>query len=491
MQTTIKTLLKKGYSQTYIAKTLHVSRKTIRKIINSEDREEENLEKKPHPSILDQYREFIEIQINKGLSRQRIYQDLIKEYQFTGSYSTVRDYVNKIIPSNHKVYMVITSLPGEEAQVDFGYIGYIKVNGKPKKSWIFVMSLSYSRYMYACIVFDQSVKTFIQCHINAFRYFGGVPETVKIDNLKAAIVEANFYEPVTQRAYASFASHYCFWAQPCRVYTPTDKGKVESNVKYIKDNCFKGRDFKDIVDAKEFLSSWLNDIANRRIHGTIRKIPAELFAEVEKQKLKELPVEDFLFSKSSRANVYPNCHIAYDGNYYSVPYIYIGCDVNVIEVNNLLKVYFKGEEIALHPLCKDLKGEHITDNTHYPANKNITGKEILSRQQEEMKEIGENALAFFLAFCNKGVVQKYDYRTISGILALRSKYKNVIIDMACKRALYYNSITYGTVKKICEKGLIALPVEHNESFVNEDGTDIARDLSCYTQLSLLGVIDNE
>lgn len=246
MQTTIKTLLKKGYSQTYIAKTLHVSRKTIRKIINSEDREEENLEKKPHPSILDQYREFIEIQINKGLSRQRIYQDLIKEYQFTGSYSTVRDYVNKIIPSNHKVYMVITSLPGEEAQVDFGYIGYIKVNGKPKKSWIFVMSLSYSRYMYACIVFDQSVKTFIQCHINAFRYFGGVPETVKIDNLKAAIVEANFYEPVTQRAYASFASHYCFWAQPCRVYTPTDKGKVESNVKYIKDNCFKGRDFKDI-----------------------------------------------------------------------------------------------------------------------------------------------------------------------------------------------------------------------------------------------------
>ena len=163
----------------------------------------------------------------------------------------------------------------------------------------------------------------------------------------------------------------------------------------------------------------------------------------------------------------------------------------MIEVNNLLKIYFKGEEIALHPLCKDLKGEHITDNTHYPANKNITGKEILSRQQEEMKEIGENAFVFFQTFCNKGVMQKYDYRTISGILALRSKYKNVVIDKACKRALYYNSITYGTVKKICEKGLIALPVEHNESFVNEDVTEMARDLSCYTQLSLLGVIDNE
>jgi len=95
--------------------------------------------------------------------------------------------------------MVITSLPGEEAQVDFGYIGYIMVNDKPKKSWILVMSLSYSMYMYPSFVFDQIVKTFIQCHTKAFRYFGGAPETVKIYNLKAAIVEVHFYKPVTQR----------------------------------------------------------------------------------------------------------------------------------------------------------------------------------------------------------------------------------------------------------------------------------------------------
>lgn len=491
MQTTIKSLYKKGYSQTYIAKVLHVSRKTVRKVLKSEERGEENLQKKPHPSNLDQYREFIEIQLSKGLSRQRIYQDLINEYQYSGSYSAVRDYAKKISVSEKKVYMVISTLPGEEAQVDFGYIGTINTNGKPKKAWVFVMALSYSRYMYACIVFEQSVKTFIQCHINAFKYFGGVPETVKIDNLKAAIVEADFYEPVTQRAYASFAAHYGFWAQPCRVYTPTDKGKIESNVKYVKDNCFKGRNFKDVTEAKEFLKYWLENISNKRVHGTIKRVPAELFAELEAHKLKELPAEDFMFSKSSTANVTPNCHISHGGNYYSVPFAYIGCDVDIIEINNLLRVYFKGEEIALHPLCQDLKGEHITDHKHYPANKNITGKEIMSRQQEEIAQIGEYALKFFHAFCNKGVVQKYDYRTISGILALRSRYKNIVIDMACKRALYYNSITYGTVKKICEKGLIALPVEHIESFVNEDSTDVARDLSFYAQLSLLGVIENE
>ena len=96
-----------------------------------------------------------------------------------------------------------------------------------------------------------------------------------------------------------------------------DKPRITSyNVCYTKllrkDNCFKGREFKDIADAKEFLEFWLNDIANKRIHGTIKKIPAELFEEVEKTKLKELPVEDFVFSKSSRANVGPNCHISYN-----------------------------------------------------------------------------------------------------------------------------------------------------------------------------------
>lgn len=106
-----------------------------------------------------------------------------------------------------------------------------------------------------------------------------------------------------------------------------------------------------------------------------------------------------------------------------------------------------------------------------------------------MAEIGDHALAFFRAFCNKGKMQKYDYRTISGILSLRNKYKDNVIDQACCRALYYSSVTYGTVKSICEKGLIALPVEHNQSFISNE--NVNNDLSHYNQLSRLGVIENE
>lgn len=127
--------------------------------------------------------------------------------------------------------------------------------------------------MYVAVTLDQSVQTFNRCHTEALRYFGGVPQTVKIDNLKAAIVEADFYESTVQRTYAAFAGHYVFLPNPCRVHTPTDKGKVESNVKYVKENCFKGRDFKELEQAKLFLLSWLKETENRRIHGITGRKP--------------------------------------------------------------------------------------------------------------------------------------------------------------------------------------------------------------------------
>lgn len=374
--------------------------------------------------------------------------------------------------------------------MDFGYIGMLKVSGTPRKAWVFVMSLSYSRYMYAEITLDQSVATFIRCHANAFRYFGGVPETVKIDNLKAAIVEADFYEPTVQRTYAAFAEHYGFLPDPCRVYTPTDKGKVESNVKYVKDNCFKGRGFTDIVEAQVFLSGWLKDCANSRTHGTTGRIPAEVFKEAECTKLKLLPEEEFLFTKSDKALVRTDCHIVHGGNYYSVPYAYIGMAVDVIEVNRLLKIYYEGKEIALHSLVQNAKGEHRTDKAHYPSNKNITQEEVLSRYREQMGQIGEGALQFLDAFKETQMYRYHHYRSIAGILALRKKYDDEAIDQACRRACHYGSITYRTVKKICESGLYALPLEEKAGNRTASMGSI-RNLSDYRDMTGLGVISNE
>lgn len=490
MHTTIETLFKKGYNKTQIANILGIDRKTVRTVLQKIEKYGV-IERKQSISILDPHKEYINIQVSKELTAKRIFQDLRDEYGYKGSYDTIKRYVARIKKKTPKAYMVLTTLPGEEAQVDFGYIGTIKVNSRHRKAWIFVMVLSYSRYMYVQIVFDQSVKTFIECHKNGFKYFGGVPETVKIDNLKAGVLENDFYEPVIQKNYAAFAAHYGFWAQPCRVRTPTDKGKVESNVDYVKNNCFKGREFKDYEEAKKFLSRWLDTIANVRKHGTTHKIPIEVFQTVEKEKLASLPKEEYIMSKSKTCIVNTNCHITYCGNYYSVPYAYIGQKVNVIEINNLIKIFYKEKEIALHTVCTDKKGTFITNNEHYPHSKNITSSEILSRQRNEMTEIGRNALKFFDEFLKVSDNKKYDYRSITGILSLRNIYSSEIIDKACARAYNYGVFTYRIIKKICEKGIIDLPLYDNQTYINRNTTEVTRNISEYNKLVGLGELRDE
>ena len=493
MKTTIKTLYQKGYNKTQIGRMLGIDRKTVRKVLKDDVNQKENgqgIQDSVWPSMLDEYREYIEIQLSKELSITRIHQDLQKEFGVECGYTTLRDYVAKLRRNTPHAYMVLHSLPGEEAQVDFGYIGTLKVNGSPRKAWVFVMSLSYSRYMYAAITLDQSVQTFIRCHTEAFHYFGGVPQTVKIDNLKAAIVETDFYEPTIQRTYAAFAQHYGFLPNPCRVYTPTDKGKVESNVKYVKDNCFKGRDFAQLQEAQRFLSEWLSDTANHRKHGTTGKQPEKVFLEAEREKLAPLPAQDFIFSKSGSATVRTDCHIVHEGNFYSVPYAYIGMDVDVIEVNHLLKIYYAGKEIALHSLCENAKGEHVTDKNHYPSTKNVSQKELLSSYRAKMAEVGSGATAFLEAFKDTEMYQCHHYRSISGILALRKKYGDAAVDKACARACHYGNITYRAVKKICESGLYALPLETESEHMIESNSKI-RSLSDYRRMTGLGVIGHE
>ena len=487
MQTTVKTLFEKGHSKTQIARMLKIDRKTVRKVLKNPNKEY-RMEKKPHPSVLDEHREFIEAGIAKELTAQRIFQDLQGTVGFEGSYSTVRDYVRKLKGKRQTVYMVMETLPGEEGQIDFGSIGTLLVGGKRKKAWAFIMTLGYSRYMFVKIVFNQSVKTFIGCHVDAFRYFGGVPGTVVLDNLKAGIIDANFYEPVVQRTYAAFAAHYGFFAQPCRVYTPTDKGKVERAVDYVKENCFKGRDFRDEGEAALFLSHWLERVANCRIHGTTKKKPVEVFETIEKAKLKSLNPQDFVFSDSAQAVVYPNCHFAYKGNYYSAPFQYIGNQLDIIEVNNLVKVYFDQQEVALHTLWEGEKGKHITNHNHYPAQKNVSRQEILSRQREEMASVGEEALLFFEAFVDQGDLPKYGYRSISGIVSLRKQYDDHTLNAACARALYYRSFSYATVRRICEKDLTLLPLPHAEAPAEAVTGEYARDLHDYLTLGELGVM---
>lgn len=483
MYTTIKTLFDKGYNKSQIARMLEIDRGTVREILKRIENGEE-IKRKPVPTIIDPYKEIIDTKINQELSATRIYQDLSSEYGYTGSYDTIKRYVREYKKSNAKVYMVNNTLPSEEAQVDFGYIGKIHdPSGNLKKAWVFCMVLCYSRLMYCETVFDQEVKTFIRCHEHAFKYFGGVPKTVKIDNLKAAILEANFYEPVYQKQYEEFAKYYNFLSIPCRVKTPTDKAKVESGVKYVKNNFFKGRNFKDYEEYKTKLDLWLEDICNSRIHGTTKKIPKEVFETEEKSKLNPLPNKDYDFSTWVTRKVNTNCHISFDSNFYSVPYSFINQEVTVQISDKVIRIYGNNELLATH-LKLNSKGEFSTNPSHYPKYKVQTKTELQFSYRNKMQEIGPYALKFFDLILEKQ--QNYWGKPIYGVLKLKEKYGSQVIEKACMRAVTFNSIKYQTVKNICEKGLYDLPIDISQSLISTSSPeDSTRPLSEYQKLLCL------
>jgi transposase len=481
MHTTIKTLFDKGYNKSQIAGMLEIDRGTVREVLKRiEDGKE--IKRKSVPTILDPYKDIINTKLTQELSAKRIYQDL-KDDGYTGSYDSIKRYAREFKKNNAEIFMVNHTLPGEEAQVDFGYIGKIPdPEGMFKKAWVFCMILSYSRLMYCEIVFNQEVKTFIQCHEHAFQYFSGVPKTVKIDNLKAAILQANFYEPVYQREYRLFAEYYSFSSIPCRIKTPTDKAKIESGVKYVKKNFFKGRNLKTFELYEEKLNNWLKNICNSRIHGTTKKIPNKVFAQEEKAALNQLPAKNYSFCSWITRKVNNNCHLCFDCNFYSVPYEFVEKEVSLQVSDKIIKIYGNNELIATH-LRLSGKGNFSTNNAHYPSYKIKTKTEFQFTYRRKMEEIGPYALQFF----DQLLIEQGNYwgKPIYGILKLKEKYCNEKIEKACMRALTFGSLKYQTIKSICEKGLSNIPIEKNMSSITTIPDTYQRPLSEYQQLLYL------
>ena len=208
MHTTILTLHKQGISQRQTAKTTNTHRKTVKKIIKKYE-----LSKIESPilynrsSSTDSWHEEIIHLLSEQLSTVRIFETL-QENGYRSSYSSLSRYIRKHNIKKNSCVRFHTKA-GEETQVDFGDIGKkLDANGKLRKAYVFNMRLSYSRFDYYEVVFDQTVDTWIQCHINAFRHFGAVPKVIKLDNLKAGILNANFYEPIYQKEYKRMADHY-------------------------------------------------------------------------------------------------------------------------------------------------------------------------------------------------------------------------------------------------------------------------------------------
>jgi len=377
--------------------------------------------------------------------------EVLQDHGFQGSYSSLQRYLNQNGSQSEAPIVRIETKPGEVAQVDFGHIGkiYDEGSGEYVKGYVFVMVLGYSRDAYREIVKSQDVITWCNCHIHAFEHFGGVPKVIIPDNLKSAIIKASFMDPVANRSYADLACHYGFQIDPCLPGTPEHKGKVESGVKYVKNNFLPLRELKNFTDANEQLLQWDKNTARIRIHGTTRRQPKELFEKYEHIALKPLPRDRFEITLWKDLKVARDIHVQYDYAYYSVPYELRGEQVLTRKTSSQIAIFHENKLVAVHFPASP--GKRRTNPEHYPPDKRKFMKWDTDHCIAQAKKAGENTLIVIQRLLLHEPIR--NLRSAQNILRKADKYGTEKLEAACKRAVFFGNYTYYGIKNILEKNI--------------------------------------
>lgn len=466
-----------GESDRAIAGALRISRKTVKKY--REWAEQEGLlpgdlpatheihahlqSTLPEPppltaSTVEPFRPLVIQWRQRGLEAKAIWQRLQDDHEFEGSYAAVWRFIRHLEPRTPEATVRIEVKPGEEAQVDFGYVGRIldPAADKMRKCWVFVMTLSWSRHQYVEFVFDQKVETWLRLHVNAFAHFGAVPRRIVLDNLKAGIVKASQEDPVVQRSYRELAEHYGFLVAPCRPRTPEHKGKVESGVHYVQRNLLGSKDFTDIHAANAGALDWIEHRAGQRIHGTTREKPLVRFREEEQAAMVPLPNQAYDLAVWKQVQVGRDCHVNFDKAYYSAPNTLCGQLIWVRGGLNSVGIYADYELRALHPRAKK-PGERHTILSHLPPDK-VAGLTI-TRESCAVRaaEIGPSTAEVVTRLLADRPLDRLPM--VKRLLRLAESYSALRLERACTRALHFEDYRTGTIRRILEGGLdlAALP----------------------------------
>ena len=292
------------------------------------------------PSQCKPYHDQILAKMAAGLSARRIHQDLTEEGA-TVHYDAVRRYVRRLGRVRALPFRRLECAAGEEAQVDFGSgAPVVGTDGKRRKTHVFRIVLSHSRKGYSEATFTQTTDDFLGALENAFRHFGGVPRTLVIDNLKAAVAHPDWFDPELTPKVQSFCQHYGTVILPTKPYMPRHKGKVEAGVKYVKNNALKGRTFTSLEEEQRHLAHWEATVADTRIHGTTKQQVGKVFAEVERQALLAAcrPSPSPTSSEAQR-KVNRDGHVEVAKAYYSAPPEYLGRTVWVRWDARLVRIF--------------------------------------------------------------------------------------------------------------------------------------------------------
>jgi transposase len=482
LRITIRTLLELGTSQHEIARRTGVDRKTIRRYAlaanspmatGSEAPAEQNPPPRPPApapkaarSACEPHRAWIEKQLELGRNAQAIYQSLVEEFAFEHRYNSVKRFVRRLKVRDPERFDVLESLPGEEAQVDFGLGAPTRTkNGKYRRPHLFVMTLKYSGKSFRKVVWKADQQTWARLHEEAFRALGGVASYVVLDNLKQGVARPDLYEPDLNPVYVALLTYYGAVADPARVGDPNRKGTVESAIKHTQNTALSGLRFDSIEEQNGHLAGWEERWAAPRIHGRKKRQVLALFAE-EKPYLKPLPAQRFRFFRQETRTVDDAGMVQVDGAYYAALPAPLHQPVTVRIYEREIEVLDEQGEVLRRHAKAATKGVFVMHEEDRLFNPTRETTRLLAKVQKIGPATAQLARAIFARLGRPG------QRAVYGLANLPRRYKREAIEAASAAVLMLETPSYQTLKRILEQRAAAEEAAAHTAALRQSGDEI-------------------
>ena len=366
-----------------IARQLGVHHTTIKRLLSRTSVKKTDVFSQP--SIIEPYLPFIleELQRYPKLTASRLY-DMAQSRGYEGGPDHFRHLISVYRPHNAaEAFLRLKTLAGEQGQVDWGHFGHLTIGNARRPLMAFVVVLSYSRKIFLRFYLNQRTENFLRGHEAAFQYFEGVPRVLLYDNLKSAVLERQGDAIHFNPTLLSFAGHYCFEPRPVAVYRGNEKGRVERAIRYIRDNFFAAREYKDLDDLNAQAAHWCDTQAsNRPCPEDKTQTVREVFKK-EQPRLISLPENPFNCDERVEVKVGKTPYVRFDLNDYSVPHHHVRKTLTVNATLKTITVLEGVEVIATHVRSYD-KAKQIETNEHIEA--------LCKRKKEARLHRGQNRL---------------------------------------------------------------------------------------------------
>jgi transposase len=453
-----------GQSKRQIARETGLDRKTIRRYLGEAKRQEvladrpvteeaarsvgRRVQKRPPVASSEQWQTLLgrRTQISGWLTGKeplrlvRVHELLARDGVEVG-YTTLRRFVGRELGWHKHTPTVRLDdpPPGQEAQIDFGLMGtVIDADGRSRRLWALLVTLSLSRYTFVWPTFTQTVADVCAGLDAAWRFFGGVPKHVVLDNATTMVVRASRTDPTLNAAFQDYTTTRGLFADTARVRHPQDKPRVENQVAYVRERWFAGEVFpSDLAMIREHAARWCQDVAGARVHGTTRRVPREVYDAEERPHMQPAPATDFDVPHWSEPKVHPDHHVQVLKSLYSVPTRYIGKTVRARADRSTVRLYLGMELIKVHP--RKRPGERSTDPQDFPPGKAAWALRDVDAVLGRARQYGAQTGAFAERLL-AGPVPWLKLRQAYGLLRLCDRYGQDRVNALCARALAFDVI---------------------------------------------------